>query len=171
MNDIIINEAKTPAEIDAVRDLCWAYRDFLLNNSPVDQEITETFYPTAKYEDLMQDLPNLHARPKGIMLLAKDASGTPVGCGMTHALNDTTAEIKRVYVSETVRGQGVARQICTRLIDQARADGIANIVLDTSKSLTAAQALYDRLGFARRGPYQPIPEDVLPELLFFELTL
>ncbi|CAN0605899.1 unnamed protein product, partial [Ectocarpus sp. 12 AP-2014] len=89
----------------------------------------------------------------------------------THALNDDTAEIKRVYVSETVRGQGVARQICTQLIDQARADGFAKIVLDTSKSLKAAQALYDRLGFAQRGPYQPIPKDVLPELLFYELTL
>lgn len=166
-----ITEARTPAEIDAVRDLCWAYRDFLLNNSPVDQEITETFYPTQKYANLMRDLPLLHARPKGIMLLARNAAGTPVGCGMTHALSNDTAEIKRVFVSGTARGGGVASQICRRLIDQARRDGYGRIVLDTSKNLSAAQALYDRLGFARRGPYQPIPEDVLPELLFYELHL
>ncbi|MEW9918716.1 GNAT family N-acetyltransferase [Marimonas sp. MJW-29] len=171
MTGIRIQPAEDPADIEAVRKLCWAYRDFLLGNSPRDREITETFYPTEKYQALMADLPRLHARPKGIILLARDATGTAVGCGMTHALAHETAEIKRVFVTDAARGKGIAAGICEALIAQARTDGYSRIVLDTSKSLAAAQSLYSRLGFSLRGPYQPIPDDVLPDLLFFELKL
>ena len=90
---------------------------------------------------------------------------------MTHAIDPHTAEIKRVFVTDAARGRGVAHLICDALIAQARADGFDRIVLDTSKSLTAAQRLYTALGFAERGPYQPIPSDVLPELMFYELDL
>lgn len=170
MTDVDISPAITANEIEAVRHLCWAYRDFLIQNSDTDREITETFYPTDKYTALMADLPRLHARPTGIMLLAR-ADSAPIGCGMTHALDQHTSEIKRVFVSESARGQGIARNICARLIDQARLDGFSRVVLDTSRTLTGAQALYDRLGFRARGPYQPIPEEILPELRFYELIL
>lgn len=171
MSEITLHTATTPDDIEAVRTLCWAYHSFLLNNSPIDREITETFYPRPKYEALMDALPQLHARPGGIMLLARDSSGTPVGCGMSQDLGKGLSEIKRVFVTDAARGKGVARQLCAALIDQARVDGFHKVVLDTSRQLTAAQMLYTRLGFAERGPYQPIPEDILPQLMFYELTL
>lgn len=171
MSQITLTEATSPADLDAVRVLCWAYRDFLLSNTDIDREITETFYPVPKYKALMAKLPDLHARPKGIMLLACDADGTALGCGMTHALDEDTSEIKRVFVNDAARGKGVAGLICSALVTQARADGFTRIVLDTSKSLHAAQRLYLRLGFRPCGPYQPIPADILPELLFYERAL
>lgn len=166
-----IRPAKTPDDIDAVRTLCWAYHDFLLNNSPTDRDITQTFYPAPKYTALMDSLPDHHARPTGIILLARDAQGEPVGCGMTHAIDDQTSEIKRVFVSPEGRGAGVASMICERLVTQARADGFSRVVLDTSSELHGAQALYTRLGFSRRGPYQDVPEEILPKLVFFEMVL
>lgn len=171
MSQITLTQATSAADLDAVRALCWAYRDFLLANSDIDQEITETFYPVAKYQALMADLVHLHARPQGFILLARDASGAAVGCGMTHALDPQTSEMKRVFVNHTARGQGTAAQLCTALMAQAKADGFERIVLDTSKSLHAAQRLYLRLGFTPCGPYQAIPADVLPELLFYEYAL
>ena len=45
------------------------------------------------------------------------------------------------------------------------------MVLDTSLSLAAAQKLYTKLGFHPRGPYQTVPDDVLPSLLFYEKAL
>ena len=171
MSDITLTQATSPADLNAVRDLCWAYRDFLLSNSAIDKEITETFYPVPKYTTLMAQLPELHARPTGIVLLARDADGTALGCGMTHALDDDTAEVKRVFVNDAARGKGVAALICSALITQAKADGFTRIVLDTSKSLHAAQRLYLRLGFTPCSPYQPIPDDVLPELLFYSRDL
>ena len=162
--------ATTAEDLAEVRALCWAYHDFLLNNSSTDREITETFYPAVKYAALMGKLAQEHARPNGIILLAR-LDDQVVGCGMTHALNPQTSEMKRVFVNDVARGKGVAAQLCSALMDQARADGFTRMVLDTSKSLTSAQRLYTRLGFKACGPYQPIPDAVLPALLFYEIAL
>ena len=168
---ISIAEAISPDDVEAVRTLCWAYRDFLVALSPSDRQITETFYPVPKYRSLMDDLPNIHAPPRGIMLLARDTNGVSLGCGMTHPLTPEIAEIKRVFTTEAARGKGIARALCLRLIDHARAAGFGRLVLDTSKTLAPAQALYTGLGFRSRGPYQDIPSEVLPNLLFYELIL
>ncbi len=169
-DSISIRPATTADDMSAVRVLCWAYRDFLLNDSGTDSDIINTLYPVDKYHALMDRLEREHARPKGIILLAERDS-TAVGCGMTHALNDHTSELKRVFVTKPARGQGIAGHLCKALMDQARHDGFRRMVLDTSKSLTGAQRLYARLGFAERGAYQPIPAHVLPHLVFFETTL
>jgi GNAT superfamily N-acetyltransferase len=171
MGEITIKQASEPADLDAVRALCWDYRQFLLTHSDIDREITETFYPVPKYAALMADLPRIHARPAGVMLLALDAAGQPVGCGMIHPLDPRTSEIKRVFVTDAARGKRVASTLCEALITQARNDGFERVVLDTSRTLTAAQALYARLGFEARGPYQPIPADIVQDLRFYELSL
>jgi ribosomal protein S18 acetylase RimI-like enzyme len=166
----LIRPATTAADIAAVRDLCWAYRDFLLNHSEIDREITETFYPVDKYQTLMDGLEDAHARPNGSILLA-EIDGVAVGCGMIHAIDPQTSEVKRVYVSDAARGQGIADRLCRALMDQARADGFSRMVLDTSKALTSAQRLYTRLGFRKCAPYQPMPAHALPHLVFYERSL
>ncbi|MGJ8546708.1 MAG: GNAT family N-acetyltransferase [Sulfitobacter sp.] len=165
-----IAPATSLADLDAVRDLCWAYRDFLSAHAPVEAEITRIFYPPEKYAQVMTALPDLHARPRGIILLAR-IDGAPVGCGMSHGLDAARAEIKRLFVTPAARGRSVARQLCTALLDQARSDGYARVLLDTSSGLLAAQNLYARLGFTPRGPYQPVPGDMLPHLRFYEYKL
>ena len=84
MTRAVITLATSEADLAAVRSLCWDYHSFLLHNSDIDRDITQAFYPAAKYEALMQALPQEHARPQGIILLAK-LNDTPVGCGMIHA--------------------------------------------------------------------------------------
>lgn len=171
MSTFNIQHATDAADLKAVRKLCWDYRDYLLQNPDVDSEVIETFYPVPKYTALLAELETLHARPKGMILLARDADGTALGCGMTHALDAQMSEIKRVFVTEAARGQGLAEQLCMALMEQAKADGFSRMVLDTSKGLPAAQRLYLRLGFTPCGPYQPIPQEALPELVFFEKAL
>jgi GNAT superfamily N-acetyltransferase len=166
-----ITQAHNETDLADVRDLCWAYRDFLLNHSGTDRDITETFYPTPKYKTLMASLAQEHARPKGVILLARNENGVAIGCGMSHAIDSQTSEIKRVFVTEGARGLGLAKAICKGLMDQARTDGFTRTVLDTSRSLTAAQSLYASIGFQPRGPYQPIPDHALEHLVFFEIAL
>lgn len=167
----LIRPATTAQDLAAVRQLCWDYRDFLTSMSGVSAEVTNSFNPAARYAELMERLPTLHARPHGTILLACDENGTPIGCGMSHPLDSKTSEIKRVFVSPGARGTGAAQHICEALIEQARQDNFTRVVLDTHKLLHAAQRLYLRLGFTPRGPYQPMPENVLHELLFFEKPL
>ena len=166
-----IVQATTAADLAAVRALCWDYRDFMRDNTAIDREITETFYPVPKYQALMDALPVIHARPQGIILLARSTGNAPLACGMTHPLDSQSAEIKRIFVAPAARGTGLGKSLCRTLMDQAQRDGFQRVVLDTSESLKAAAALYLKLGFVERGPYQPVPDNVLPLLRFFEYRL
>ncbi|MFG6566484.1 GNAT family N-acetyltransferase [Sulfitobacter sp. 1A13679] len=170
MSDLTIRPVTTAADLAAVVDLCWAYRDFLYHFGPTEQRIVETFYPQDKYSALMARLPEEHARPRGIILLA-ERGGIPLGCGMSHALTETESEIKRVFVTDAARGTGAGRAICQRLVDQAREDGFAKVYLDTSVGFAPARALYRSLGFVERGPYQPMPDFTRDAICFFEMPL
>jgi GNAT superfamily N-acetyltransferase len=170
MPQTAIRPATTSADLAAVRQLCWDFHAFLRGVSDVDADMTDTFYPVPKYTDLMDRLDTIHARPQGIILLA-ELDGAPVGCGMSHALDPATSEVKRLYVKPQARGHGLARKLVSALVAQAADDGFNRVVLDTSISLTAARALYASLGFVARGPYQETPASALPHLLFFEKAL
>jgi putative acetyltransferase len=165
-----IRPAITEDDIAAVRQLCWDYRAELMNVSEIDAQITRTFYPVPKYTALMDGLTAAHARPTGVILLAL-LNGVPAGCVMSHPLDARSAEVKRLFVSPHARGHGIARALMEAVMSQAQTDGFARILLDTSTSLTAARALYLGMGFTPRGPYQDIPAEVLPHLLFFEKSL
>ncbi|MEP1765097.1 MAG: GNAT family N-acetyltransferase [Sulfitobacter sp.] len=167
---LIIRPATSSEDLDAVRQLCWDYRTHLASLSPVEAKMMDLFYPTPKYAALMEALQTEHARPQGIILLA-ELDGAPAGCAMTHALDAETSEIKRVFVAPKARGHGIAQKLMVALMDQARADGYRRAVLDTSVNLGPARALYTKLGFSERGPYQDIPEIALPHLVFFEAAL
>ncbi|MCV3272324.1 GNAT family N-acetyltransferase [Roseobacter sinensis] len=165
-----IRPATSPADLDAVRTLCWEYRDYLVSFSPEHRPLMETFYPEEGYARLMHGIAEKHARPRGIILLA-ELDDRPVGCGMTHALNDEDAEIKRVFVRAEARGTGAGQALSQALVDQARADGYARVFLDTSADFKGAQRLYERLGFQARGPYAELPPDTADKLVFYELKL
>lgn len=160
----------TQAEFDAVRALCWEYRDFLIGLSDFDAEIVRAFYPTETYRSVLDRIEIDHVPPAGITRLAY-LDGAPVGCGMVQTLPDGSAEIKRVFVRSGARGSGLGRALCERLIADCRDMGFARIRLDTSRSLDTAQRLYEALGFVPRGPYQPVPEIAKPLILFYELAL
>ena len=77
--------------------------------------------------------------------------GTPVGCGALRLLDVATAELKRMYVSPTVRGRGLGRRLVAALEAEARDLGVRRLVLETGVRQAAALALYRATGF------HPIP--------------
>ncbi len=62
-------------------------------------------------------------------------------------IKDSYGEVKSMFVAEDARGKGVADAILRQLEDQARADGIAILKLETGNALHAAHKLYARHGF------------------------
>ncbi len=56
-----------------------------------------------------------------------------------------------VYVARPARGRGVARLLMARLIDQARAAGLARMVGGVSADQPASMALHRDLGFEEQG--------------------
>ncbi|MEM9308654.1 MAG: GNAT family N-acetyltransferase [Pseudomonadota bacterium] len=133
-------------------------------------EILDRFYPTETYGALIASLPQKHARPKGSILLIETAKDV-IGCGMIQPMNGDDAEIKRVYIEDAAQGLGAGKQLSNALIAQALADGYKRILLDTSKISTAAQGLYESLGFKKRGPYSEMPADMIEVLVFYEFEL
>ena len=88
-----------------------------------------------------------------------ERDGQAVAMGGLHRLRDGVAEMKRVYVRDAAKGQGLGRALVERLIADARRFGYARILLDTMPTLTTAIGLYERLGFVHIPPY---PEVEMP---------
>jgi GNAT superfamily N-acetyltransferase len=94
--------------------------------------------------------PDEIAPGKGAFLVVYQ-EGTPVGCGALRRLDADTGELKRMYMSPTLRGRGVGRQLVAALEAEARALGLRRLVLETGTRQHAALALYRKTGF------EPIP--------------
>lgn len=85
--------------------------------------------------------------PRGCLLLAKDSGGEVVGCGMLRRLDETTGELKRVFVMERARGTGTGRRLIEAREAAARAMGLTRIVADTLTPNVEMRDLYPKLGF------------------------
>ncbi|MEU8588361.1 GNAT family N-acetyltransferase [Streptomyces sp. NPDC048664] len=93
--------------------------------------------------------------PLGLYLIAYDAQGRPVASGgwrgqdkSEEGFEDGDAEIKRMYVTEGLRGHGLARRILAALETDARAAGRTRMVLETGDRQPEAIALYASSGYA-----------------------
>jgi len=97
--------------------------------------------------------------------------GTLVASGAAKLMHDDGdyAEIKRVYVVETHRGQGLSLAIMHDLEDRLRARGCSTCRLETGIKQPEALGLYRRLGYVERGPYGAYRED--PLSVFMEKCL
>ena len=131
----------------------------------------DTYYSADIYPALIADLPRIHARPRGDILLA--TLGTQVvGCAMYYPLSEPgVTEIKRVYVDDAARGAGAGRALMRAAMKGARSDGYTRVVLDTIAPLTEAIALYDALGFAPCAPFYEVDPAFAPHLRFFDHPL
>ena len=94
--------------------------------------------------------------PKGRWLVAY-RGGEPIGCAALKRLDDSTAEIKRVYVAPEARGTGVARTLLARLEAIARNVGYQRIRMDTGARQPASVALFTSIGYDQIPDYNGNP--------------
>lgn len=97
--------------------------------------------------------------PHGCCLVAW-SDELPVACGSLRPIDASTAEIKRLWVHPSARGQGLARRMMSALENEARALGYARLQLDTNGALTEAVALYRATGWTEIPPYTHPPADI-----------
>jgi putative acetyltransferase len=112
-----------------------------------------------------QDFETELADPLGfyeLVLLADD------GCVALRRLDESTCEMKRLYVRPAARGSGLGRRLAEAVIGEGRRRGYVRMLLDTLPTMTAAQALYRSLGFRQTKRYRYNP---VPGATFLELTL
>jgi putative acetyltransferase len=99
--------------------------------------------------------------------------GVAVGCGGVAVFADF-AEVKRMYVRDAVRGQGVAPAILAQLEAAARDAGQRVLRLETGDRQHAAMRFYERCGFRRCavfGAYADLPPHTIATSVFMEKAL
>jgi putative acetyltransferase len=96
--------------------------------------------------------------------------GAAVGCGGVFLFPDF-AEVKRMYVRHTARGQGVADAILARIEAEAGRAGLPVLRLETGDRQIAAMRLYVRMGFRECpafGAYARMAPQSIARSVFFE---
>ena len=111
-----------------------------------------------RFEEELSGLPGRYAKPGGRLYLAL-AGGMPAGCIAMRGLDGLRCEMKRLYVRPAFRALGLGRALAQRVIEDARAAGYREMMLDTLSEMGGAQALYEKLGFRDIPPYyeNPVP--------------
>lgn len=81
--------------------------------------------------------------------------------------DETTAELKAMYLSPDLRGKGYGYQMLEMAVDYCRDSGYERIVLDSISSYTSALHLYEKYGFKYIDRYNDNQKaDVFMEYLF-----
>jgi putative acetyltransferase len=82
-----------------------------------------------------------------IFYIAYNENEDAVACGALKHFNDTTAEIKRMYVKPEYRGRGISKLILTRLEDGAKELNYNRLILETGLKQLEAMSLYSKFGY------------------------
>jgi len=149
---------RAPAPTDDIRALI----------AELDRTLAELYPPEQRHGLVLDAIFQPHIR----FFLARSEAGA-VGCGGIALFSDF-AEVKRMYVRPSARGQGVAQAVLARLETEAREAGCDVLRLETGESQQAAIRLYERAGFSRRtafGDYATMPPAMIATSIFFEKRL
>jgi putative acetyltransferase len=91
------------------------------------------------------------------------SDNTPIACGAFKPFDETSAEIKRMFVLPAYRNAGVALSVLRELELWASESGYLNCVLETGKRQPEAIRLYEKAGYVRiknYGPYENVGNSV-----------
>jgi len=94
--------------------------------------------------------------PLGSFVLAMRGDAV-AGCGGVQAVDEHTAEIKRMWVSPEHRGAGVGGRLLRRLEEEVVAGGRTRVILDTNGTLLEAIAMYTSHGYTPIERYNDNP--------------
>jgi GNAT superfamily N-acetyltransferase len=105
-----------------------------------------------------------------VTLLSLD-DGVPVATAAARpaVANPAEWDIKRVYVADDHRGQGLSKALMLDLESRARAAGVSALVLETGGLQPAAHGLYESLGYERAEVFPPY--GFFPGERFYRLSL
>ncbi len=97
------------------------------------------------------DIAELEAPDLRFFVARKD--GVPVGCAALRVDHSGYGEVKRMFVDPATRGHRIGERLLARLEEQARAEGLTALLLESGIHQPEALGLYRKAGFSDRGPY------------------
>ena len=139
-------QAVDPQGVDALALLCEAALE------------ARELYPEL-YDDPNAPLPTNPPSPRGGIYLLVYNGSKPVGSGALRPIDESTVEIRRIYVLKDYRRHGVARMILEALEREAARLQCTLMRLETGNRQTAAMRLYKSYGFTKIPPFGPYVDD------------
>src|ERR1700730_12274272 len=152
-----MTQVEPPAQIEQARELFLEYAQslgFSLCFQNFDQELAS--------------LPGDYAPPDGRLLLAIEADQI-AGCVALRKIDESTCEMKRLFLRSACRGKGLGRKLAEAIIAEARQLGYQRMRLDTLPGkMDQAIELNRSLGFHEIASYYHNP---VGGATFMELAL
>jgi putative acetyltransferase len=147
---------QSPYEVEQTRELFREYERSL-----------DTDLCFQDFEREVAELPGEYSPPAGRLLLCYDGEAL-AGCVALRRIDQTTCEMKRLFIRPTFRGKHLGRDLVLAIISEARVIGYQRMKLDTLPTMKKAIDLYRALGFKAVAAYRHNP---VPGALFMELEL
>ena len=120
------------------------------------------------FEEELAELPGRYAPPNGRLYLAS-LDGEIVGCIALRAIENGICEMKRLYLRESARGNGVGLMLIEKVISEAIEIGYGKMRLDTyPPKMGKAVSIYEAHGFYPIPAYYHNPHE---GVLFMEKIL
>jgi GNAT superfamily N-acetyltransferase len=94
--------------------------------------------------------------PRGAWIVAY-LGERPIGCAGLKAVDDETAEIRRVFLESSARGRGVGRRLLEEVETHARRLGYRRARLTTGDRQPEALALFRGAGYREIAPFNSDP--------------
>jgi putative acetyltransferase len=112
----------------------------------------------------MDNVQKTYFDDRGIFLVMTDQDRI-IGTGAIRKLDDTTCELKRVWLLFKYHGKGLGYRIIQELLTFAREQRYQRIRLETDRiDQSRAYNLYKRLGFYEIPRYSDNKEDIAMEM-------
>ncbi len=118
----------------------------------LDRRFDSGFDPAASLPADDRDL----VPPRGAFLVAF-VDGESVACGAVKATSPGVGSLKRMWVSDAVRGLGIGRRMLEALEAHARELGLTTLRLETNRTLQEAIRLYRSAGFREVAAFNDDP--------------
>jgi GNAT superfamily N-acetyltransferase len=115
------------------------------------------YVPEVEVPDLFR-FDQHYAAPRGAFFVVRDGD-VVVGSVGVERLDDTSAELHRLYLDAHLRGRGTGRALVEAALDWCRAEKIPRMILWSDTRFDQAHRLYERMGFRRTGE-RVLPDDL-----------
>ena len=128
--------------------------DFVNLISLLDDEVYERYGELQKqYEKY-----NKVAQINDVLIINLDK--IPVACGAFKEKDSNSVELKRIFVINDLRGQGLGKLIVSKLEEIAKSRGYKYSVLETGIKQDEAINLYKSCGYYSIANYEPYTENI-----------
>jgi GNAT superfamily N-acetyltransferase len=124
-------------------------KDFILLTKKLDQELKLIYGSTQEEFDQFNIIDNIET------VIVAYINNTAAGCGCFKAFDKNTVELKRMFVDDQFRGEGIGAAILIELENWAKELGYSSIVLETGTVQIGAVALYKKYGYSVIPNFDP----------------